>query len=74
MDEEGREQQEPRDKSIVSREEEEQARVDNVTNSSGPHGHSKVAREDSPHTDASSKQDHVHSSENCGGKEQEKTM
>ena len=63
--EESREQQQPRDNSTVSREEKEQAGVDNVTNSSGPHRHSEVAREDSPHADASSKHDHVHASEDC---------
>lgn len=57
-----REQQEPRNDSIISRDEEEQARVDDVTNSSSPHGHSKVTREDSPHADASSEHDHVHAS------------
>lgn len=61
---EGREQQEPGDKSVISREEHEQAGVDDVTDSGNPHGHAEVTREDSPHADASSEQEHVHASEN----------
>ena len=62
---EAREQQEPGDKSVISREEHEQAGVNDVTDSGNPHGNSKVTREDSPHADASSEQEHVHASENC---------
>mmetsp|Transcript_3497 Transcript_3497/g.8328 ORF Transcript_3497/g.8328 Transcript_3497/m.8328 type:complete len:376 (-) Transcript_3497:81-1208(-) len=61
---EAREQQEPGDKSVISREEHEQAGVDNVTDSGNPHRDSKITREDSPHADASSEHEHVHASEN----------
>ena len=65
MGEESREQHQPGDESIVAGEEKEQAGVKDVTDSGDPHGHTKVAREDSPHGDASSEQDHVHASEDC---------
>jgi len=63
----GRQQQEPGDKSVVSGEEEEQGRVDNVSASCEQHGNTKVAREDSPHGDACSEQDHVHTSKDLLG-------
>lgn len=62
VDGKGGQQQGPGDEAVVSREEEVQAGVDNVTNSGNPHGHTKVAREDSPQADGSSEQDHEHTS------------
>lgn len=55
-------QQDPGDKTVVSREEEEQGGVDDVSDSREPHRHTKVTREDSPHADARSEHDHVHTS------------
>ena len=58
-------QQDPGDKTVVSREEEEQGGVDDVSDSREPHRHTKVTREDSPHADARSEHDHVHTSKDC---------
>lgn len=60
---EGREQQQPGDQAVVSRVEEEQTGVGDVTDTSNKHGHTKVARENSPHADAGSEHEHVHTSE-----------
>ena len=60
---EGGQQQEPGDESVVSGEEEEEGGVEDVSDTGEPHGHSEVAGEDSPHADAPSKHDHEHASE-----------
>lgn len=61
---EGGQQQQPGNKSIVSREEKVQGSVTHVTDSGEPHGNTQVTREDSPHADARPEEEHVHASEN----------
>ncbi|VEU44220.1 unnamed protein product [Pseudo-nitzschia multistriata] len=59
----GREQQQPRDDTIVTGEEEVQARVDSVSDSSEAHGVTHVTREDTPQDDGESKEEHVDTAE-----------
>jgi len=64
---EGGNQQSPGDKTIVSREEEVQARVHDVTDTGNPHGVTQVAREDTPHADGDTKHEHVNTAKDCEG-------